>query len=159
MNDMTAIPSKPSVGVPSRPEFHPFRTLQREIDRLFDDFGSPLLTGGRLPDIRAKLDLAETKEGLELTVELPGLARNDVEVSVRDGVLTVSGEKALDADKKDRNYHMFERSYGRFRRSITLPDGTKTDQIKATMDKGVLRVTIPTPARTVARKIEVKADA
>ena len=164
MNDMTTIPVKHGVALGSRPVFNPFgfsvfRGLQREIDRVFDDFGSPFADGGHLTEIKAKMDLAETKEGLELTVELPGLEQKDVDVSVRDGVLTVSGEKTFEAEKKDKNYHLVERNYGRFARSISLPDGTKTDQVNATLDKGVLKVTIPAAARAAARKIDVKAVA
>jgi HSP20 family protein len=105
------------------------------------------------------MDLAETKDGLELTVELPGLEEKDVDVSLSDGVLTVSGEKNFESEKKDKNYHFVERSYGSFSRSIALPEGVKSDQINATMSKGVLKVAISTPAKPEAKKVEVHATA
>lgn len=162
MNDMTAVPVKQAVPAPSRQAFNPFgfgafRGLQREIDRLFDDFSPSFAGGGRLADIKAKMDIAETKGGLELTVELPGLEQQDVEVAVRDGVLTVSGEKTFQDEKKEKDYHLVERSYGRFSRSVALPQGVNADTINATMDKGVLKVIVPTPARPEARKIAVKS--
>jgi HSP20 family protein len=164
MNDMSTVPVKQGVAVPTRSVFNPlgfsaFRVLQREIDRLFDDFSPSSAGGGHLADIKVKMDFAETKDGLELTVELPGLEQKDVEVTVRDGILTVSGEKTLADEKKEKNYHLVECNYGRFTRSISLPEGTKTDQIGATMGNGVLKVTIPTPSRPEARKIAVKMGA
>jgi len=143
-------------AVASHPVANVFGSLQREIDRLFDDF-TPAFTGSRsLVDVKCKMDLAETKDGLELTVELPGLEEKDVDISVSDGQLTVSGEKKFESEQKDKNYHFVERSYGSFSRSIALPPGVKTDEIKATMNKGLLKVLIPTPAKAEAQKIEIK---
>lgn len=156
MNDLAKTPVKQGATVATRPVLGVFGSLQREIDRLFEDFTPTFATGRGLTDVKAKMDLAETKDGLELTVELPGLEEKDVDVSVSDGVLTVSGEKKFESEKKDKNYHFVERSYGSFSRSITLPDGVKADQIQASMNKGVLKVIIPTPVKAEAKKIEVK---
>jgi HSP20 family protein len=154
----TQVPVKQDSAAPSRPSFNIFGSLQREIDRLFEDFTPSFAVGRGLVDVKARMDLAETKEGLELTVELPGLEEKDVEVAVSDGLLTVSGEKKFESEKKDKNYQFVERSYGSFARSIELPAGVTADQIKATMSKGVLKVVIPTPAKPEPKKIEVKAD-
>src|ERR1019366_1653509 len=108
MNDLTTIPVKQSAAAPSRSVFNVFGSLQREIDRLFEDFNPTFATGRSLTDVKAKMDLAETKDGLELTVELPGLEEKDVDVSVSDGLLTVSGEKNFESEKKDKNYHFVE---------------------------------------------------
>ena len=150
---------KQSAAVPSRSVFSVFGSLQREIDRLFEDVAPSFAAGRSLTGVRARMDLAETKDGLELTVELPGLEEKDVDVSLSDGVLTVSGEKNFESEKKDKNYHFVERSYGSFSRSIALPEGVKSDQINATMSKGVLKVAISTPAKPEAKKIEVHATA
>lgn len=157
MASPTQVPVKQGASVPSRPVFSVFSSLQREIDRLFEDFTPTFATGRGLADVKAQMDLAETPEGLELTVELPGLEEKDVAVSVSDGLLTVSGEKRFESEKKDKNYHFVERSYGSFSRSIDLPAGVTADKIKATMSKGVLKVVIPTPAKPEPQKIEVKA--
>jgi HSP20 family protein len=153
MGAPTQVPVKQGAAAPTRPMFNVFGSLQREIDRLFEDF-----TPGRgLADVKAKMDLAETKDGLELTVELPGLEEKDVNVTVSDGLLTVSGEKKVESERKEQNYHFVERSYGSFSRSVALPSGVHADQIKASMNKGVLKVVVPTPAKPEPQKIEVKA--
>jgi len=136
-----------------------FGSLQREIDRLFDDFSPAFATGRRMIDLKCKMDLADTAGGLELTVELPGLEEKDVNVTVSDGLLTVSGEKKFETDEKEKNYHFIERGYGAFSRSVHLPQGVVTDQIKAAMNRGVLKVEIPAPAKAEPKKIAVEAGA
>lgn len=156
MNTSVQVPVKQGAVAPSRPGFDVFSSLQRQIDRLFDDFAPTFVPGRGVTEVSARMDLAETNEGLELTVELPGLEEKDVDVSVGDGVLTVSGEKKFESEQKDKNYHFVERSYGSFSRSVELPQGVSADQIKATMSKGVLKVVVPTPAKPEPKKIEVK---
>lgn len=157
MDESVKVPMGQQALVNTRPMFGIFGSLQRDIDRLVEDFAPPFAAGRDLVDVRARMDLADTQEGLELTVELPGLEEKDVEVAVSDGRLTVSGEKKFESEKKDKNYHFVERRYGSFSRSIDLPPGVTTDQIVATMSHGVLKVIIPTPARPEPKKIEVKA--
>jgi HSP20 family protein len=158
MNTAVEVPVKQGAVVPARAPFDVFGSLQRQIDRLFEDFTPTFASTGRgVTEVRARMDLAETKDGLELTVELPGLEEKDVQVAVSDGVLTVSGEKKFETEKKDKSYHLVERSYGSFSRSISLPEGVKADQIKATMSKGVLKVAVPTPVKPEPKKIEVTA--
>jgi len=156
MNDSQQVPVKQAA--PARtafPALNMFGSLQREIDRLFDDF-APSFGGRPVVDVKTRMDLAETKDGLELTVELPGLEEKDVDVRVTDGLLTVSGEKKFESEEKDKSYHFIERGYGSFSRSVQLPEGVQADAVKATMNKGVLKVVIPTPAKPEAKKIEVK---
>ena len=126
---------------------------------MFEDFAPNFWTGSNVADVRCKMNLAETKDGFELTVELPGLEEKDVNVEVSDGLLTVSGEKKFESEQKDKNYRMVERGYGSFSRSIELPAGVKADQIKAALAKGVLTVTIPAAPKAEPKKIEVKATA
>jgi HSP20 family protein len=157
---MTApVPVKQGAGVQTHALPSVFGSLQREIDRLFEDF-SPGLPSSRAPaGVKCRMDLAETKDGLELTVELPGMDEKDVDVSVTDGVLTVSGEKKFETERKDKTYHYVERGYGSFSRSLQLPAAVNAEAIKADMSKGVLKVTIPTPSKPEAKKIEVKPAA
>jgi HSP20 family protein len=157
MSASTQVPVKQGAVAPSRPVFNVFGSLRSEIDRLFEDFAPTFAVGRASADVKCRMDLAKTKDGLELTVELPGLEEKDVDVSVSDGMLTVSGEKKSESEKKDKNYHYVERSYGSFSRSVELPAGVKPDQIKAAMSKGVLTVTIPTPSKPEPKKIEVQA--
>jgi len=159
MNTSANIAVKHSVPAPAHAPVSMFGSLQREIDRLFDDF-SPALAGvRRMVDVKCKMDLADTKNGLELTIELPGLEEKDVEVTLAVGVLTISGEKKFESEDKDKTYHFIERGYGSFARSIHLPDGVKAEQIKATLDKGVLKVEMPAANKPEPEKITVRAAA
>jgi HSP20 family protein len=142
----------------ARREWSPFDTLQREIDRLFLDFGRGLPALGA-PSLAPTIDVAETDKEIEITAELPGLEEKDVEVNVADNVLTIRGEKKAEKEEKDKNYQIVERSYGAFARTIELPDGVDPDAIKASIAKGVLKVTVPKPAPAKAKKVEVKTAA
>lgn len=159
MTTSAQVPVKQGDAIPSRLPLNMFGALQREVDRLFEDFTPAFTIGRSLADVKCRMDLAETVDGLELTVELPGLEEKDIDISVDDGLLTVSGEKKFESERKDKTYRFVERGYGSFSRAIELPQGVKADDIKATMSKGVLKVTIPTPAKPQAKKIEVKPAA
>jgi HSP20 family protein len=142
---------------------HPFISLQREVDRLFDDFtkGFPSFTdfGNGMTNMLPTMDVAETDKEIEITAELPGLEEKDVQINVVDNVLTIRGEKKAEKEQKDKNYRLVERSYGSFERSLELPENVNADAIKANIDKGVLKVTVPKPAPAQVKKVEVKAAA
>jgi HSP20 family protein len=159
MNLTSLIPVGRERGLASQP----FLSLQREIDRLFDDFtrGFPSLSmapanGGKLMPVT---DVTETDKEIEITAELPGLEDKDVQINFADNLLTIKGEKKVEKEQKDNNYRMVERSYGAFERTIELPEGVAPESIKATIAKGVLTVTVPKPAPAQAKTIEVKAAA
>jgi len=139
-----------------RPSSSPFSSLQREIDQLFDEFSRGIASFGS-NELTPRMDLVETDKTFELTAELPGLEEKDVEINLSDNVLTIKGEKKSEKEDKGKNYRMVERSYGSFSRSVELPSGISPDAIKATIDKGVLTVSVPKPAPSVTRRIEVKA--
>jgi HSP20 family protein len=103
--------------------------------------------------------VTETDKELEITAELPGLEEKDVQINVADNLLTIKGEKKAETEQKDKNYRLVERSYGSFARTLELPAGINPDQIKASIAKGVLTVTVPKPAPAQTKKIEVKAAA
>ena len=105
------------------------------------------------------MDVAETDKDIEITAELPGLEEKDVQINVADNVLTIRGEKKAEKEEKEKNYRLVERSYGSFERSLELPKGVNLDAIKATIDKGVLKVTVPKPAPAQVKKVEVKTAA
>lgn len=139
---------------------NPFISLQREVDRLFDDFtrGFPAFGNGKL-DLLPSMDVTETDKEIEITAELPGLEDKDVQINVADNLLTIRGEKKAEKEEKDKDYRLVERSYGSFERTLELPDGINPDAIKAIIAKGVLKVTIPKPALAQIKKIDVKAAA
>ena len=140
---------------------NPFMSLQREIDRLFDDFtrGFPTLPSLGTTELLPSMDVTETDKQIEITAELPGLEEKDVQVNVADNVLTIRGEKKAEKEEKDKAYRLVERSYGSFVRSLELPEGVNADAIKAGIEKGVLKVTVPKPAPAQVKKIDVKAAA
>ncbi|HET7806470.1 MAG TPA: Hsp20/alpha crystallin family protein [Pseudolabrys sp.] len=139
----------------------PFVSLQREIDRLFDDFtrGFPAFAGSGASALMPSMDVSETDKDIEITAELPGLEEKDVQINLSDNLLTIRGEKKAEKEQKDKNFRLVERSYGSFERTLELPDGVNPDAIKANIAKGVLKVTIPKPAPAQAKKIEVKSAA
>jgi HSP20 family protein len=140
---------------------NPFMSLQREIDRLFDDFtrGFPAFSTGGGNELLPSVDVTETDKQIEITAELPGLEEKDVQVNLADNVLTIRGEKKAEKEEKDKAYRLVERSYGSFVRSLELPEGVDANAIKASIDKGVLKVTVPKPAPAQVKKIDVKAAA
>ena len=141
----------------SRPDVMLFGPLQREIDRLFNEFSrgiAPLQQTAA--NVLPTIDVAETDKDIEISVEMPGLDRGDVEISLEDNVLTVRGEKRIEADRNRKNVRLGERAYGIFLRTIELPPGVDPSSIDATMANGVLKIRIPKPRSAEARKIEVK---
>ena len=140
---------------------NPFMSLQREIDRLFDDFtrGFPTFSNAASGELLPSVDVTETDKQIEITAELPGLEEKDVQVNLADNVLTIRGEKKAEKEEKDKTYRLVERSYGSFVRSLELPEGVNADAIKASIEKGVLKVTVPKPAPAQVKKIDVKSAA
>jgi len=144
-----------------RPEdfFRPFRELQREIDRLFEDFFTPSLR--RSADVyrfTPDIDVYETEKELVIEAEIPGMDRKDITVKVEDNVLKISGEKKLEREHKDRNYRFFERSYGKFERCMVLPEYVDSEKIKAKYENGVLTITIPKHEEVKAKVVDVKVE-
>ena len=141
----------------ARADLEPFNLFQREIDRLLTDFkqGWP---AQRDFDMTPRLDVTERENDIAITVELPGLEEKDVKVELTDDILTISGEKKAQREEKGENSYLVERSYGTFSRSLQLPDGVKSEAVRASMAKGILTVTVPKPtvALPEAKQIEVK---
>jgi HSP20 family protein len=140
-------------------ERSPFVHLRREMDRLFDDvFRAPLPGGTWLSSGVGlgwpSLEVKESEDQVTVTAELPGLGEKDIELTVHDGVLTLRGEKKREHQDKDRGWS--ERYYGRFERSVTLPDGADEARCEADFRDGVLTISMPrsTEARR-GRKIPI----
>ena len=136
---------------------NPFVSLQREIDRLFDDFtrGFPKLADTVPEKLMPSIDVTETDKEIEITAELPGLEEKDVQINLSDNLLTIRGEKKAEKEQKDKNYRIVERSYGSFERTLELPEGINAEAIKANISKGVLKVTLP---KSVTRSRSVQED-
>jgi HSP20 family protein len=141
-----------------RPDFGIFG-LHREIDRLFNEFAQGVGSSGGQANILPNIEIAETDKAIEISAEMPGLERKDIDISIEDDTLTIRGEKKVEEDQKDKNVQHSERSYGVFLRVLQLPPGIDPSSVQATMSNGVLKITIPKPAKPEPKKIEVKEAA
>lgn len=130
--------------------------LHNRISRLFDEaFGSSLLGEGAAWVPAA--DVMESADSIVVTCELPGMSADDVEIHLENNVLTIQGEKkeVRAEEDKDRRYHLWERTYGAFHRSFTLPRTVDADKISAEFANGVLTVTLPKTAEAKGRRIQI----
>ncbi len=140
--------------------WEPFASLRREMDRLFEGFsrdygwGAPAVAGiGEAP----RIDVSETDAEIKIEAELPGVDEKDLEIVLSNGQLTIKGEKKAEKEEKKKDYHLVERSWGSFARSIGLPFEADPGQVKASFAKGVLTVTVPKPpeVKAKAKKIPI----
>jgi len=136
------------------------RTMQRDMDRLFDRFLGSERTGevGRLGLWMPSIE-SYAKEGkLFIKVELPGVDPKDLDVSITDRELVIKGERKAEKDEKEKDYTYREISYGSFERRFVIPEGVKTDDLKAAFTNGILEISVPIPEVPKAKKIEIKTE-
>lgn len=143
--------------------WRPFRdvvSIQDEMNRLFDDFfGRPVARTDWTEGVwNPSVDVSEDKDNVILRAEMPGMTKEDVRISIQDGVLTLRGEKKQEKEEKDKNYHRIERSYGSFCRSFQLPTSVKSDKVKATYKDGVLSITLPKTEEVKPKEIPISID-
>jgi len=152
-----------------RRDDNPFLALHREINELFDEFFGEmnnrfawLPSGGLRGDAWAlNVDVSENDKELVVTADVPGMDEKDIEVELSDGLLSIKGERKEERDEKKDAYHLTERSYGVFQRTIPLPGELLEDQAKAKFKKGVLTVSIPKSPdakRNTRRQIAVTTE-
>ena len=144
----------------SSQELDPFRAMRRELEnmfRAFDQSSSSPNSGAGAPPI----SVAETKDAIEVTAELPGVDEKDIKVSLDENQLVISGEKKVESTREEKDWHVEERSYGSFYRSMSLPFEPEDGAVDAHFDKGVLRLTIRKPAKAtkITKTINVKTGA
>ncbi len=128
-----------------------FTGFERRAPSLFLAYEPSWLLGGRRGEMTPAVDVAEDDKAVTLTAELPGMKEEDVEVVLRDDMLTVKGEKKSEREEKKENYHLTERRYGAFERTFRLPETADADKIKAAIEDGVLTVTVPKKAEAKAK--------
>lgn len=141
----------------------PLSRLRSEVDRLFDDFPArwPRFDLGRytaavpIPAV----EMTETDKAYKLSIEVPGMEASEIDVSVDGDILVVSGEKKEECEEKEKNYLYSERSYGAFERRIELPAGADSENIKAQVRKGVLRITLPKTEKAANGRKRIAVDA
>jgi HSP20 family protein len=135
----------------------PFKMFRREMEDMFRSFerNLPLSVGASTPAV----SVSETPQSIEVTAELPGVEDKDIKVTHEGNRLIISGEKKAESKREEKDWHVEERSYGSFYRSMALPFSPEDGAIAAHLDKGVLHVTVKKPAESAkaAKTIEIKA--
>lgn len=138
--------------------FRPFfglRSLQDEMNRAFSDSVDESVEKG-VVSFTPAVDLVDTSEALQVKVELPGVYKEDMEITLKDDLLTIKGEKREEKEEKGENRYYVERSYGSFSRTMTLPSNVQADQVKAAFANGILEITLPKAEDEKAREVHVK---
>ena len=134
-------------------------SLRSEMDRLFSDFFPARTDEDGTPTWAPRTDIVETDEAYHLSMDLPGVSPDQVEVHYDDGTLRVSGQRDESSSRRDGRFHRVERSYGRFFRAFRLGSDVDTEHIDASYDAGVLTVTVPKTEARKPRQITVRTDA
>ena len=101
------------------------------------------------------MDLVDADDSLVLRADLPGMSENDLSIEIKDGVLTISGERRAEHEERGEGFHRVERSFGRFSRSLSLPDGVDPNRVAADFNHGVLEVRIPKPENSKPTRVEI----
>ncbi len=144
----------------------PFQNLHKEIDRVFSDFrGTGLMSTPMSPwgnsgksSLLPRIDVSETDKEIDIEVELPGVDKNDVDITVVDQLLTIKGSKKTEAEKKEKNYHLIERSQGSFERTIPLGFEVDSDKVDANFHNGVLSLKITKPPEVLTKTKKIKVN-
>lgn len=140
----------------NRTGMSPFETLygvRRQLDRIFDEFSTGLDETWPMPT-----DVVETEDELRFHIEIPGLRPEDVELTVENGVLTVSGEKQMERreGESEDNFRLLERRYGRYTRSFRLPPTVDANRVQASCEHGVLMIRLPRAEEAKPRRIQIQ---
>jgi HSP20 family protein len=164
MNISDLVPWRDRSSLSRRSAEDPAYPLRREWDRLFDEFFRGWESEGAGGEsgrmLNPALNVSESDDTIEASMELPGMSEDDIEITLGREGLTITGEKKNEEEESGKNYFRRERSYGYFRRTIPLPsDAIDADKVEANFDKGVLHITMPkrATAKSQAKRIEVKS--
>jgi HSP20 family protein len=131
--------------------------FSQEVSRLFNTLFEPANFNGSQRWTPA-MDLVEADDHFVLKADLPGMSEGDVSIEVQDNVLTISGERRAAHERKERGWCRIERAFGRFSRSLSLPEGVDAESVTASFDRGVLEVRVPKPEQKVPKKIEIAVE-
>jgi HSP20 family protein len=154
------VPSFGKKKVPVRYDYdNPFSLLHEDMNSLIDNFfrGFDIEPfGRRYTSFTPDVEVSESDKEIKISAELPGLDEKDIDVSLTNGTLTIRGEKKEAKESNEKGYHMKERSYGSFKRSIPLYSEIETDKVDAHFKKGVLSITLPKSAKEIEEKKKIK---
>jgi len=134
-------------------ELSPFR---KEMEDMWDLFQKPFMSRFFEREWLPTSDMVETKDNIIIKVELPGMDKKDLSVTLSDDLLMIKGEKKTEKEESDEFHHSVERYQGSFQRSFRLPVSVKSDKIEATFEKGVLKITLPKTEEAKKKAIEIK---
>jgi HSP20 family protein len=143
---------------------HPFEDIEKvrsEMDRLMDTFLFGVPQRGEFweeAEWLPAVDVAETKNEVVVNVEIPGMDPKEFDISLKEGTLTIKGEKKQERVEGEENYHLVERRYGAFSRSIPLPQEVESDKISTSYKEGILKVTLPKSGETKKKEIKIKVE-
>jgi HSP20 family protein len=146
--------------------WNPLRELdeaQNRFNRFFlagfpNRMGSDEIHSLAVADWSPEVDISEDDQGYLLKADLPQMKKDDVRVTVEDGILSVSGERKGEKEDQKRKYHRIERSFGTFRRSFTLPEDADSTKVTAEFRDGVLKVHLPTTTKVRSKALEIKVQ-
>lgn len=141
------------------PSFGRLADLRNEIDRLFESPLSELTrTSHLLSGWTPALDVYEDKDSFVVKAELPGMKKEEIEVSLHDGSLSISGERKTESKREDSEVYRAERFFGRFQRTVSLPTTVAADKVKAAYNDGILTITLPKTEEAKPKKIDVAVN-
>jgi HSP20 family protein len=130
-------------------------SLQGDMHRLFDRFFDRPGNDDAVRRWIPAMDLVDQDDHLELRADLPGMNEDDVDIEIKDGVLTISGERKAEQEETREGYRRVERAFGSFSRSVTLPEGVDPNDVKANFENGVLEVSIPKPKESAPTRVQI----
>ena len=133
-----------------------FRFMKEHMDRMFNEAYGSESAEVTQSDWIPFADVSENQENYIIHAEVPGLSKKDIKITLQDDVLTISGVKELNREKKDHTYHLVERTYGQFSRAFTLPGKVEEENIKAEFKNGVLEIVLPKTPAAKAREIKIE---
>ena len=135
---------------PLRNWFDMTSQMNQFLDNIFGEDDTDKVAWG------PSVDVVENDDNLQIMAELPGIKMDEVKISLTDNILTVKGEKKNEVSESKRNFYRVERCYGRFQRSFTLPSTVDAERVKASLENGVLTITLPKAEQAKAREIPIK---
>lgn len=139
---------------------HEIASLQQGINQLFEDvFSQPgNYDADTMGAWRPPVDIVDTEATILIFIEIPGVEKHDVAIEVKDNILTIQGERFVDSSIGNGSYYRSERVFGKFGRSFALPAMIRSDAIKATFKRGVLKITVPKPEEKKPRQVTINVD-
>jgi len=138
-------------------KWNPNRSIFNWTENFFDDFfNADRFMSRRRESWYPAVDIEENDDRYHVSMELPGMTKDDLQINYTDGVLKISGEKKEEREEKERNYHCYERRFGKFERSFRIYSDVKADKIDASFKDGILTVDLPKAETAKPKQIEVK---